>query len=371
MLKPAISQRTQQTLCPLPERMTKTSPLSSKLEEFIVRMPKVELHIHLEGSIMPPTVLYLAQRNGIALPQMTLAGVKRMYRYANFSEFLNVFMTLTQVIVRREDFEHLAYETGLMLSRQNILYAEVMLSPMQHLLRGIHLVETIKGAAAGFARAEAETGIMLRLALDYGRQYGPDYAWYVLEIAKESRADGIVAWSIGGDEIHYPPEPFAEVFAAAREAGLHLMAHAGEVVGPASVWGAVDVLQVERVGHGIRSIQDPHLIEHMRERGVVLDVCPSSNIRTGAAVGWEQHSLRSLYDAGLLVTINSDDPPFFETTLTEEYRRVAMHFGFNADDLCVLVLNSVQAAFLPPAEKTALLKRVEQELTALRLELAV
>ncbi len=161
------------------------------------------------------------------------------------------------------------------------------------------------------------------------------------------------------------------MYAAARDAGLRLMAHAGEVAGPASVWGAVNTLHAERLGHGIRSVDDPNLIEHLRKRGVTLDVCPSSNICTGAARSWEQHSLRQLFDAGVMVTINSDDPPFFETTLTDEYRRVTHHFGFTVDDLCTLVMNSVLASFLPQNEKQTLLRRMQQDLAHLRAELQI
>ncbi len=345
--------------------------LTPELDEFIVHMPKVELHIHLEGSAAPRTLLELAKRNNIEIPAHDVMGIERLFKYRNFSEFLSVFMVLTQTIVHREDFACLGYELGMVLAEQNVLYAEVMLSPMQHLLRGINLYDAITSTAAGFARAKKETGIELRIALDYGRQYGTSYAWYVLEIAKETRDHGVIAWSIGGDEIHHPPEPFEEIFQAAHEAGLSLMAHAGEVAGPASVWGAVDVLHAQRLGHGIRSIEDPTLVEHLRERGVTLDVCPSSNICTGAALSWEKHSLRQLYDAGVTVTINSDDPPFFETTLTDEYRRAAYYFGFNAEELCVLVRNSVASSFLPPDEKAALLERINRELASLRAELKV
>lgn len=345
--------------------------LTPELDAFIARMPKIELHVHLEGAVSPRNLLQLAKRNKIDIPANDVSGVERMFEYRNFSEFLSVFMVLTQTIVQSEDFEFLAYEMGLMLAEQHVLYAEVMLSPMQHLLRGINLHDAIVATSAGFARAEKETGIIMRIALDYGRQYGSSYAWYILEVAKETRDRGVVAWSIGGDEIHHPPEPFADVFAAARDAGFHLMAHAGEVVGPKSVWGALDALHVERVGHGIRSIEDPALVDRLRNNGVTLDVSPSSNICTGAAGSWEEHSLRKLYDAGVKVTINSDDPPFFNTTLTDEYRRVAYYFNFTVDDICVLVLNSVRAAFLPEKEKEALFQRVEKELADLRAELKV
>ncbi len=345
--------------------------LTPELETFIARMPKVELHLHLEGAVAPRIVLELARRNDIDIPAHDVAGIERLFKYRNFTEFLSVFMVLTQTIVRSEDFEYLGYELGMMLSRQHVLYAEVMLSPMQHLLRGINLYDVISATSAGFARAERETGIIMRIALDYGRQYGTSYAWYVLEVAKEMRDHGVIAWSIGGDEIHHPPEPFADVFAAASEAGFHLMAHAGEVAGPASVWGAVDVLHAERLGHGIRSVEDETLLVHLRECGVTLDVCPSSNISTGAALSWQQHPLRQLYDAGVLVTINSDDPPFFETTLTDEYRRAVYYFGFTVDDLCILVLNSVRSSFLPEQEKAALLTRMSRELDELRAELGI
>ncbi len=345
--------------------------LTPELDLFIERMPKVELHLHLEGTIQPKTLLELAQHNQVEIPARDVAGVEQLFRYHNFGEFLTVYMALARAIVSGEDFERLAYESGMMLAHQHVLYAEVMLSPMQHLLRGMNMVEAIEGTVAGFRRVERETGLVVRLGLDYGRQYGPDQAWPVLEIAQQAMTAGVVAWSIGGNEIGHPPEPFAEVFGAARAAGLHVMAHAGEVVGPASVWGAVDVLHVERLGHGIRSIEDPALVAYLRERRVVLDICPTSNMRTGAVASWDVHPLRQLFDAGVLVTLNSDDPTFFHTTLTDEYRKVVCFFDFTVDELCTLVLNGVRASFLPDQERAALLHQIEAELIALRGELGV
>lgn len=345
--------------------------LTPEFDAFLVRMPKVELHLHLEGSITPRTLLELAQRNSVELPARDIQGVEQLFRYRNFSEFLTVFMSLARALVHGEDFERLAYELGLFLAQYHVLYAEVMISPMQHLQRGIDLSEAIAGAATGFGQAEAEGGPQVRLALDYGRQYGPDNAWNVLEIAKACRRYGLVAWSIGGNEIGNPPEPFAEIFAAARAAGLHTMAHAGEVVGPASVWGAVDTLGAERLGHGIRSVDDSRLLAHLRDRGVVLDVCPSSNIYTGAAHSWESHPLRRLYDAGVTLTINTDDPTFFHTTMVDEYRNAVRYFDFTIEDICALVRNSVRGAFLKPTEQMMLLERINGELKSLRTELGI
>jgi adenosine deaminase len=345
--------------------------LTPELDEFIVRMPKVELHLHLEGAIAPRTLLELASQNGVELPARDVAGVEQLFRYRNFGEFITVFMAMARAIVRGEDFARLAYELGIALAAQQVRYAEVMISPMQHIRRGMNLFEAIAGTAEGFARVERETGAVIRLALDHGRQYGPELAWQVLEVARQALPLGVVGWSIGGIETGYPPEPFAEVFAAARDAGLGLMAHAGEVVGPSSVWGAIDSLGVTRLGHGIRSVDDPALVLALAERGVVLDVCPSSNLRTGAVPSWEAHPLRRLYDAGVTVTINSDDPTFFNTTLTEEYRRSAAHFGFGADELAAMVRNAAGAAFLPATERAALCARVDSELAALRAELGV
>jgi adenosine deaminase len=345
--------------------------LTAEVEAFIRRMPKVELHLHLEGAIAPQTLLELAERNGVELPARDVAGVEQLLRYRDFGEFLTVFMTMARAIVHGKDFAQVAYELGLELAAQQVRYAEVMLSPMQHINRGMNLRETIEGTAAGFARAEHETGVMVRLALDHGRQYGPALAWYVLEVARETMPLGVVGWSIGGNELDYPPEPFAELYAAARTYGLGLMAHAGEVAGPASVWGAIDALGCARIGHGIRSIDDPKLLRELGRRGVVLDVCPSSNLRTGATESWATHPLRALRAAGVAVTINSDDPTFFQTTLTEEYRRAVGYLGLSIDELCATVLTAARSAFLPEPARTALVSRISLELQTLRAELGV
>ncbi|MDW8215747.1 MAG: adenosine deaminase, partial [Roseiflexaceae bacterium] len=262
--------------------MSTQQQLVSALDEFIVRMPKVELHLHLEGAIRPATLLALARRNGVDLPARDEAGVVQLFNYHNFHEFLTVFMVLARSLTTGRDFEQVAYELGAHLAEQNVRYAEVMISPVQYHRRALDLDEVVQGAAAGFARAAREHRVRVGLVFDYGRQFGVDLAWQLLESAIRNIKHGVVGWSIGGDEINHPPEPFADVFAAARRAGLHVMAHAGEVVGPSSVWGAVEALGVRRIGHGIRSIDDPTLLAYLRTHHIVLDVCPTSNVRTGA-----------------------------------------------------------------------------------------
>jgi adenosine deaminase len=340
-------------------------------DTFITRMPKVELHLHLEGSITPATLLRIARRNNVDIPARDEAGVAQLFNYQNFHDFLTVFMALARSLIRGEDFEDIAYELGRHLADQNALYAEVMISPALYVIRGLDVDELVQGAAAGFARAERERGTRVRMAFDYGRQFGLDLGWQILEIAIRNRRHGVVAWSIGGDEANHPPEPFAEMYVAARQAGLHTMAHAGEVAGPPSVWGAVDALGCERLGHGIRSVDDPALLAHLRERRIVLDVSPTSNIRTGAVASMDLHPLRRLVEAGVCVTLNTDDPTFFGTTLNDEYRLVAHMFGFDADRLTTLARNGVQATFLPKDERAALLLRFEDSIGALRAELGV
>jgi adenosine deaminase len=351
--------------------MQTTKTLTPALDRLITRLPKAELHLHLEGSITPRTFLELARRNQVDIPAYDEASVTRLFHYQRFHEFLGTFMLLSQALVHGEDFAQAAYELGLHLMRQNVRYAEVMLSPALHHRRGVDLDEMVRGAAAGFAQARRVGGPQVNLVFDYGRQNGVALAWQILEVAIRNMRHGVVAWSIGGDEVQHPPEPFADVFAAARRAGLHVMAHAGEVVGPESVRGAVEALGVERVGHGIRSVDDSTLLEHLRARGVALDVCPSSNLRTGAVASMAMHPLRQLFDAGIRVTLNTDDPTFFGTTLNDEYRLAARVFGFDAGELATLALNGARATFLPESEKTALLRQFEDAIGVLRVELGV
>ncbi|MBP8253155.1 MAG: adenosine deaminase, partial [Herpetosiphon sp.] len=279
------------------------------LAEFIRRMPKAELHIHLEGSISPQTLLDLAIKNKISLPADDLAGVERMFQYKDFLGFLEVYRACARCLLHGEDFERVAYEMARDLAVQNVRYAEVMLSPAQHMQRNMDFDEILGGVAAGFERAKRETGIVCHPAFDFGRQFSLDQALRAVELAQAGMQYGVVAFSIGGDEANYPPEPFVEVFAVAKAVGLHVMAHAGEVAGANSVRGAVEMLGVDRIGHGFRVLEDPEFTTLLaRRRDITFDVCPTSNIRTGVVSKIQQHPLREMFDAGLPITLNSDDP---------------------------------------------------------------
>ena len=342
------------------------------LAEFIRRMPKAELHIHLEGSISPRTLLELATKNGTDLAASDLVGVEQLFRYDNFLGFLDVYRACARCLLKGEDFERVAYEMARDLADQNVRYAEVMLSPAQHMQRNMDFDEILGGVAGGFARANREFGIVCRPAFDFGRQFSLEQALRAVELAQAGMDYGVVAFSIGGDEANYPPEPFVEVFAVAKAVGLHVMAHAGEVAGANSVRGAIEMLGVDRIGHGFRVLEDPELTAILARRGdITFDVCPTSNIKTGVIATIDQHPLRRMLDAGLPITLNSDDPTLFDTTVTGEFILAADHFAFTTDEICAVALQGIRGAFMPAAERQFLLAQFKAEQTALRQELGI
>jgi adenosine deaminase len=313
-------------------------------------MPKVELHVHLEGSIRPQTLAELAAANHVDLP----GGIAAAYSFSDFQGFIDAYMRCAACLCTHEDFQRVTYELLCDEAAQNIRYCEVFLSPMQHLRRDFDFDCIMHAIRAGYEQAHREHGIRMGVIFDHGRQFGVEAGSRVLERALATRHYGVIGLSIGGDEVHYPPELFTELFARAQQAGLYLTAHAGEVRGPESVWGAIRSLHVRRIGHGIHAIEDPQLVAFLRDNHLSLDVCPTSNVRTGAVAALADHPVRRLFDAGVPITLSSDDPALFETNLTQEYLLLADHFGFTREELVQVSLNGVHASFLPEAEKAAL-----------------
>ncbi len=341
-----------------------------RTSSFIERMPKVELHVHLEGAIAPETLLTLARRNGVELPADDVAGLRRWFAFRDFDHFVEIYVAVTRCLRHAEDYELIAHEFGAAMARQNIRYAEVTFSPSTHRLLGVPQEAWFRGLSAGRRRAQEEFGVRFNWVFDIVRfpiaqRERFDRADYTTAVAIEGRAEGVVGFGLGGTEAGAPPEPFAPWFDRARAAGLRSVPHAGETVGPESIWGALRALGAERIGHGVRCVEDPALVAELRERQIPLEVCPTSNVCLGGSATLAGHQLPQLLREGLYVTLNSDDPPMFNTTLTDEYLRCAAAFGWDRDTVTSLVLNGVRAALLLDNERAALETAFRAEFAAL------
>lgn len=344
------------------------------LAEYIQAMPKAELHVHLEGTIRPETLLELAADNGVSLPASDVDGLRRWYTFHDFDHFVAIYLVICDCLRRPDDFARAAYEYGRSMAEQNIRYAEVTFSPGTHVLRpgGLAWDELLDAVNAGRARARAEFGVEMRWIPDIVR-CNPETALTVAEwlISDRSRAGGVVALGLGGPEVGYPPEWFAEAFALALRHRVHSNPHAGETVGPESIWGALRSLGAERLGHGVRAIEDPALLEHLAAQQVPLEVNPTSNVCLGVYPSYAAHPLKRLVEAGLLVTVNSDDPALFNTTLVDEYLHAIEGCGLSLDELEEVALNAARAAYLPPDDKATLIADFRDAYALLRAEYGI
>ena len=329
---------------------------NSALEQQLAAMPKAELHVHLEGAIEPATVVELAARHGVTV---TLEEAAARYAPGNFAQFIEAFKWVTSFLRSPADYALIAQRLAESLRRQNVLYAEVIVSA------GVMLWRKQDAAANFLALRDAAmrvSGIRFAWSFDATRQFGPLAAMEVARLAAQLRPHDVVAFGIGGDELAAPAMDFRQVYEFVGAQGLHRLIHAGEIGGPEAVRDAVEVLGVERIGHGIAVMRHERIMDFLAARGIPLEICPTSNLRTGAlarqlgvpSARYEQHPLRSLFRRGLPVTISSDDPAMFETTLTGEYR-AAQRMGMTAPDLTRLAEASFQHAFLPDPEKRAML----------------
>jgi len=349
----------------------------TQINSYIKAVPKAELHVHLEGSIQPSTLLMLAQRNDVKLPVQTVEGLQDWFTFRDFDHFIEIYFEISSCLKTSDDYELIAYEFGAHMARQNVRYAEVTFSPSTHQFSlGIPFDVFFDGLTKGRLRAQAEFGVEIRWVFDIVRDI-PDVlpnrrrAEYTLAVAEEGMCDGVVALGLGGGEVGNPPERYAKWFEKALEAGLHSAPHAGETVGPESVWGAVRMLGAERLGHGVRSIEDAELVEYLAERRITLEICPTSNIRLGVYPDLASHPLPGLFSAGVPVTINSDDPPLFNTTLNDEAKLLAVPFNFDINTIDEILLNGVRCSFLPAEERQALEALFEAEITKIRRELSL
>ena len=325
--------------------------MASAPNAFIVSLPKAELHLHLEGSIDPPTLLELKKRHG---KTGTLAEVEQLYRYKDFTGFLMAFKTVTEELQTSEDYELITYRLMEKLKAENVLHAEVYISVGVCLWRKQDFDAVFVGLERGRERGERDFGVSLLWIFDAVRQFGPDKARVVAELAERCKGPSVVGFGIGGDERQAAPETFRDVYAYAAANGLRLTAHAGETAGPGSVWGALN-LPAERIGHGFTAWQDPELVEELSTRQVPVEICITSNLRTGICATLAEHPVRNYFDQGVMVTLNTDDPAMFATSLSREYQLAQDAFSFTDEHLRELARNSFEASFLPAEKKLAFL----------------
>ena len=330
----------------------------SSLQPFIARLPKVELHLHLEGSVRPETLRELSRAQGCSEKETEDWIGKRTrqnYRYRNFQEFLNAFGFVALQLKSPSDYALIAARLLESLAAQNVKYAEITLSAGVVLWKKQSVEAVFEAVSAAARAAQARLGLRVNWIFDAVRQFGTDHARQVLEWARRFRTSGVVAFGIGGDEGRGPAELFTEVYREARDLGLHLTAHAGETAGPESIRKAVELLGAERIGHGLAAARDPRVLALLRDRQVPLEVCLTSNVCTGLLARLEDHPLREFLEAGLVVTLNSDDPGMFGTSLERELALAATQFALSRDQLFRVCENAVRATFLPEDEQQRLL----------------
>jgi aminodeoxyfutalosine deaminase len=345
--------------------------MADSSNDFILELPKAELHLHLEGTVDPATLAELSRRHPTPLATtnnrykniedsgrvFTEDEARALYEYKNFTGFLWAFKAVTERLRTAEDYELVTYRMMQKLQAQNVLHAEVYVSTGVVQWRGQEFAPLLEGAERGRQRGEREFGMSLLWIFDAVRHFGVDEARKVVDEAIRLKEHNVVGIGIGGDERRAGPEQFRDVYEHAAQHGLRLTVHAGETVGAESIWGALRELKADRIGHGLHAIEDPELVRYLAEKHVPVEVCITSNVTTGCCASVEQHPVRKLFDAGVQVTLNTDDPDMFHTSLLREYQIAQQVFGFSEDELRELSKNSFRASFLPEEKKREYLVR--------------
>ena len=327
--------------------------------EFIRRLPKAELHLHLEGTVLPKTLVELSHRHDST--PLSLEEANAIYQYTDFTGFLMAFKTVTERLRTPEDYELIAYNMLTRLAEQGVIHAEVYVAVGVVYYWGHTEFEPLfDGLERARKRAHQEFGITTHWIFDAVRHFGVEAAARVFRKAAEMRANhpSIIGIGIGGDERRTGAEAFRELYAEARQAGLRLTAHAGESAGPESIWAAINI-GAERIGHGLTAVHDTELMGILAERQIPVEMCITSNLRTSCCAGIAEHPVRRYFDAGLMVTLNSDDPAMFGSDLEDEYALAANDFGFTNEHLRELAANSIEASFLPAEQKVKILREFE------------
>ncbi|MFF7021993.1 adenosine deaminase [Streptomyces klenkii] len=338
----------------------------SVLDSFIAGLPKAELHVHHVGSASPRIVAELAARHPDSPVPTDPEALADFFTFRDFAHFIEVYLSVVDLIRDAEDVRLLTYEVARDMARQNIRYAELTVTPFSSTRRGIPDAAFVEAIEDARKAAETELGVALRWCFDIPGEAGLEAAEETARIACELKPEGLVSFGLGGPEIGVPRPQFKPYFDRAIAAGLHSVPHAGETTGPQTIWDALVDLRAERIGHGTSAPQDPDLLAHLAEHRIPLEVCPTSNLATRAVTDLEQHPIKEMVAAGVLVTVNSDDPPMFGTDLNREYGVAARLLELDAAGVAGLAKNAVEASFMDTAGKAALRAEIDAYTAAWR-----
>ncbi|GAA1574924.1 adenosine deaminase [Actinomadura kijaniata] len=342
--------------------MPNTHTTQSPLTAFVDALPKVELHVHLVGSASVPTVLELARRHPGGPVPLTEEALRDFYVFRDFPHFAEVYLAVSDLVRDPEDVATLVVGTARDLAAQNVRYVELTVTPYSHQRVGMPMPAITEALDRAVRDARERHGIRVAYIFDIPAEFGEDAARGTLDHALNHPPEALVGFGIGGDESVRAKhrDAFRDAFTAARAAGLRSLPHAGEMTGPETIWEALEHYGAERIGHGTNCLADPRLVAHLREHQIPLEVCPTSNVCTGQVATIADHPLPHLLEEGLYVTLNSDDPPMFNTTLTGEYRAAAEAFGLGAADLADLARNAVRASCLDAAGQREILDEIDR-----------
>jgi adenosine deaminase len=320
------------------------------MDQFIAKLPKAELHLHLEGSFEPELMFAIARRNKVDIPYNSAEEVRAAYRFSNLQDFLDIYYAGASVLLAEEDFYDLTRAYLKRAAADNVRHVEVFFDPQTHTDRGVAFKTVADGIWRALREGEKEFGITSKLILSFLRHLPEESAFATLKQA-EPYLDRFAAIGLDSSELGHPPAKFARVFAAAREAGLKLVAHAGEEGPPEYVWEALDVLKIDRIDHGNRSLEDPRLVQRIVKDGLTLTVCPLSNLKLCVVQDLKQHPIKRMLELGLKATVNSDDPAFFGGYVGANFEAIAAALPLTREDLVTLAVNSFAGSFLSDAEK--------------------
>ena len=346
--------------------MTLIRPVAAdRLPELLRRMPKAELHIHIEGSLEPELIFALAQRNGVRLPYANVEALRRAYAFSNLQSFLDIYYTGASVLLNEQDFYDMARAYFVKAAQDNVLHAELFFDPQTHTARGVAMETVVKGLHRACVDAKTELGVSGLLIMCFLRHLSEEDAFATLEQALPFR-DHIVGIGLDSGEVGNPPEKFARVFARCRQLGFRLVAHAGEEGPPAYVWTALDLLKVERIDHGVQSTHDAALMQRLAQDRIALTVCPLSNLKLCVFPDLASHTLGQLLSAGIAATVNSDDPAYFGGYMNDNFTQTFAALPLGAAEAYTLARNSFEASFIEPSAKQAFIDQLDDTFATFR-----